>query len=357
MQKIKILFLVLSVLLLSAFSLQAAGQTAFVGRYYLQGVREVGSELLLRTDGSYAWMLAYGNQDHSSEGRWSRQGNSIVLTAALPSTTGPLFQLDTKKPTEPWSFEAEKALQEQVYAQQREELLKACPFLDTAEYASAPKMIGVPEPSKTEREQRADAALLKLNKATKVVEVAAAEAVKHNSQTAMQKAVEAMDQFQGAWLAAKETHWDAGRSGLKRPVLNLPQACQLPREPDVQRDKPDSWSKKGIGVVVLDSTSGAPLYRLKMAATLADGSRRDAGSAGGVSVIPLTGKEKPVALALTVIRGQVETVALPADAVPGRIHRVLVDAARLVPPFFSELRLEIEGNMLIWPETGGRYQH
>ncbi|MDK9719009.1 MAG: hypothetical protein OEL57_14065, partial [Trichlorobacter sp.] len=144
---------------------------------------------------------------------------------------------------------------------------------------------------------------------------------------------------------------------LKRPVLNLPQMCQLPREPDVKRDKPDSWSKKGIGVVVLDSTSGAPLYRLKLSAVLAEGSKRDAGSSGGVSVIPLFGKEKPVALALTAIRGQVETVDLPTDAVPGRIHRVLVDAARLVPPFFNELRLEIEGNALVWQETGGRYQH
>ncbi|MDK9719430.1 MAG: hypothetical protein OEL57_16230, partial [Trichlorobacter sp.] len=77
--------------------LQATEPDQLVGRYYLHGVREVGSELLLKNDGSYAWMLAYGNEDHTSEGRWSRQGNSIVLTAIVPTATGPLFQLDTKK--------------------------------------------------------------------------------------------------------------------------------------------------------------------------------------------------------------------------------------------------------------------
>ncbi|SJZ50022.1 hypothetical protein SAMN02745119_00782 [Trichlorobacter thiogenes] len=356
MQKIKILFLVLSVLLLSAFSLQAAEQPAFVGRYYLQGVREVGSELLLRTNGSYAWMLAYGNQDHSSEGRWTRQGDSIVLTAAVPSTTGPLFQLDTKKPTEPWNFEAEKALQEQLYAGQREAVLKACPFLDTAEYASAPKMIGVPESSKAERQQQADAALLKLHKATKAVELAAANAVKHNSQTAMQKAVEAMDRFQEAWLTAKETNGDAGRPALKRPVLHWPKSCQMPQEPDVQQDRPASWSRQGVGVVVRDSSSGSPLYRLKIGFVLADGARRAAVSSGAVAVVRLGAQEKVIALELKAGPGQLETLTLPPGTVSGSIYQLLVDASRLVQPFFRELRLEIEGNALVWPETGGRYQ-
>lgn len=356
MHKAKILFFVLAVLVLSAFRLQAAEQTAFVGRYYLHGVREVGSELLLRTDGSYSWMLAYGNQDHLSEGRWSRQGNRIVLTANLPTATGPLVWLDTKQKMISWSFEAEKALQEQRYLQQREQVLKACPFMDSADYASAPKMIGEPEPTKQEREQRADKALIELQVATKSLEQAAAEAVQQKTETAMHKAVEAMDRFQAAWLKAKEAGWDAGRPALKRPVPSLPKQCTVPQKPDLKPDKPDSWSKKGIGVVLLDNVSGSPLYRLQLTFNLADGTNRAVVSTGGVAVAPLEQQEKVVSFDLKLGQGKVETLSLPPDTLPGSIYQVRIDTTKLVQPFFRELLLEIEGNALVWPATGGRYQ-
>ena len=357
MNKMKMLFFVLSMLLLPAFSLQAAEQPSFVGRYYLQGVREVGSELLLRTDGSYAWMLAYGNQDHASEGRWTRQGNTIVLSAAVPSATGPLIWFDTNKKRIPWNFEAEQALQKQRYLQQREQVLKACPFMDTADYASTPKMIGESEPTKQEREQRAAKALLELQAATKTLEKAAAEAVQQKSETAMHGAVEAMERFQSAWLAAKETSWDAGRPAPKRPVLRLPEVCQLPKEPDVPQNKPAAWLRRGIGVTVRDHKSGSPVYRLPIRFVLADGTKRTAVSSGAVSAVWLGAQEKAVALELQAVPGQPETVALPPDVVAGNLYQLQVATARLIQPFFRELRLEIEGDTLVWPETGGRYQH
>ena len=356
MNRIKMLLLALSAVLLPAFSLQAAEQTSFVGRYYLQGVREVGSELMLRADGSYSWMLAYGNQDHLSEGRWSRQGNRIVLTATLPTATGPLVWFDTKQKKIPWSFEAEQALQEQQYLQLREQVLKACPFMDAADYASAPKMIGEPEPTKQEREQRADKALIELQVATKSLEQASAEAVQQKTEAAMHKAVEAMDRFQSAWLTAKEAGWDAGRPIPKRPVLSLPKQCRLPQKPDLKSDRPDSWSKRGIGVVLLDNVSGSPVYRLQTTFNLADGTKRAAVSSGSIAVAPLEQQERVVSFDLKLGQGKVETLSLPPDTVPGSIYSVRIDTSKLIKPFFSELVLEIEGNALVWPATGGRYQ-
>jgi hypothetical protein len=49
------------------------------GHYYLQGEREVGSELLLTPDGRFQYMLAYGALDETSAGQWRVENGSVVL--------------------------------------------------------------------------------------------------------------------------------------------------------------------------------------------------------------------------------------------------------------------------------------
>lgn len=51
------------------------------GHYYLQGRREVGSELLLEEGGRFKFALTYGAVDEFAKGRWSVSGNQLVLTA------------------------------------------------------------------------------------------------------------------------------------------------------------------------------------------------------------------------------------------------------------------------------------
>lgn len=64
----------LSVLL----SLSALAQDP-AGHYVLQGVMEVGSELLLKPDGTFEYMLAYGAADYWAKGTWKLEGNSVIL--------------------------------------------------------------------------------------------------------------------------------------------------------------------------------------------------------------------------------------------------------------------------------------
>ncbi|KJH57018.1 hypothetical protein [Acinetobacter calcoaceticus] len=52
---------------------------AWSGHYYLNGVMEVGSELLLQPDGKFKWMLAYGALDQYAEGTWWKNGHCIGL--------------------------------------------------------------------------------------------------------------------------------------------------------------------------------------------------------------------------------------------------------------------------------------
>lgn len=68
---------------------------AWTGHYYLQGVMEVGSELLLQDHGKFKWYLAVGSLDQYAEGTWWKNGNCIGLKA-LPKYTKQLEIFPTR---------------------------------------------------------------------------------------------------------------------------------------------------------------------------------------------------------------------------------------------------------------------
>ena len=55
----------LGLILIAASILNGADMT---GPYYLRGIMEVGSELLLRPDGTFEFMLSYGAADYWGRG-------------------------------------------------------------------------------------------------------------------------------------------------------------------------------------------------------------------------------------------------------------------------------------------------
>ena len=56
-----------------------ASEPALSGHYYLQGVMETGSELMLGGDGQFQWYFSYGALDLLAKGRWHREGDRVVL--------------------------------------------------------------------------------------------------------------------------------------------------------------------------------------------------------------------------------------------------------------------------------------
>ncbi|MCM2564799.1 copper resistance protein NlpE [Janthinobacterium kumbetense] len=66
-----------------SFSASAADSApaTLPGHYYLQGVMETGSELLLKKDGTFEWMLSYGNTDEQASGEWRVAGDVVTLEA------------------------------------------------------------------------------------------------------------------------------------------------------------------------------------------------------------------------------------------------------------------------------------
>src|SRR5258708_36623951 len=67
--------------LMALAMLTARGEDA-AGHYILKGVMEVGSELLLKSDGSFEYTLAYGAADYWAKGTWRHKDNTVVLNSA-----------------------------------------------------------------------------------------------------------------------------------------------------------------------------------------------------------------------------------------------------------------------------------
>ena len=57
----------------------AADEHKLAGHYYLEGIMETGSELLLKDDGRFQWYFTYGALDLAAEGHWRRDDGNVVL--------------------------------------------------------------------------------------------------------------------------------------------------------------------------------------------------------------------------------------------------------------------------------------
>ncbi len=84
----------------------SASTSSLAGHYYLSGVMETGSELLLKPDGTFEWFISYGAMDQFARGRWSSDGRTVILSADTPDDR-PLFAFRDVKP---WDAALEQAL-------------------------------------------------------------------------------------------------------------------------------------------------------------------------------------------------------------------------------------------------------
>ena len=75
----------------------APGDPKRVGHYYLNGVMEVGSELLLKPDGSFEFMLAYGALDQYGKGCWRVEGNRVLVIPAGRSAPAAQYSIEDSR--------------------------------------------------------------------------------------------------------------------------------------------------------------------------------------------------------------------------------------------------------------------
>jgi hypothetical protein len=80
------------------FTAAAFAQNA-AGHYVLTGVMEVGSELMLKPDGTFEYMLAYGAADYWAKGTWKQESNAVILHS--DGKEEPPFRLTKSEPGKP----------------------------------------------------------------------------------------------------------------------------------------------------------------------------------------------------------------------------------------------------------------
>jgi len=66
------------------------------GRYVLVDGHETGSELVLKPDGQFEYMLAHGAASYTARGKWRVSGETVVLTSKIPNA--PAFKLVKSSP-------------------------------------------------------------------------------------------------------------------------------------------------------------------------------------------------------------------------------------------------------------------
>lgn len=287
--------LILPVSTLAAGAHAATADAAFVGHYYLSGVMETGSELLLRPDGTFAWYISYGAVDQSAEGTWLRDGDAVVLTARQPDRSAPLFALGG---VDVWDADAENRLLGRLHDDAIAAWEERCGSAAEAVTAVVAPLVD-------------DAA------ATAPVE---APAPKANPAPAPGCA-----------------------------------PSDAPTEPtDANTLPPDRW-QGGIAIAVFAEQNGERMGVSRVTATLtyADGAVAKAETRRGWAFLPRKAGSRAIRLDLSAGFAEGRDASLPLPPTEQGVVRVALDARQVIPPAFTTLRLRIDGKALL-PEAFGR---
>lgn len=333
---------------------------AFVGHYYLSGVRETGSELLLDPNGTFEWSMSYGAVDQSAHGTWQRQGDRIVLDTAPPTVDRPLFAY---LKTAPWTVEAEQDAIRRRYEATADAVRAACPFRTDGWVSSPPAIAiyhGTPKPSAIVLRRRADSTRAAAIAArTRVERLAEQVMAKPASQRAEAEVTEAAQHRLSDWLIAKdEAQRAAGAAGLADPGLSdpaLPAACVMPAMKSAD-DDPRTWTG-GLGVRVSDPESGQGARDVRIRLRFADGRVETLVTArDGRAILPRNFAKGAVSATLHADYAQGRDATFTFAPVTSGILQFSIDASQLTEPPFATLTLTISGTSLIATDLGsGRY--
>lgn len=327
---------------------------ALVGHYYLSGVMETGSELLLRADGRFDWYISYGAVDQFVKGRWGRTGDTVTLVADVASKDAPLFRLDERAEWNEWAEERQRAMQRTQLA---DAIARRCPWIIAAA-SSAPLLLpdDPPKPGPAEI-ARAEAAKSAALKAQALAAQAMARAV---AEGAGEAEMAAADRAVSAWYEAQSGMDQAYRTAsLPTPVIGqpaLPAACQLPEQPDVRDIPRGSW-QRGIAVVVGDPAREMRFSRISVTFVYSDGHRETAQTSnGGLAFAPVRKGATVNQLELATPEPDQRQSVLTIDPLAEGIQTVVLDSSQIIAPAFEVMRLAVEGEHLLPPDfPRGRY--
>ena len=327
---------------------------ALVGHYYLSGVMETGSELLLKADGRFDWYISYGAVDQIAKGRWGRLGKAVTLVADQPAADAPLFRADE---VFPWDEAAEREQREYKRGQQMDLITARCPWnVSTAKSLWSYTLEDRP-PAGADELARASRTKLAAETARHEASRKLAAATAKNASDADRAAADAA---MAAWYSAQaemeQAHHDAN---LPEPDIgepDMPSACQQPAD-DTYEQIPEADWRRGVGVVVGDPARELRFSRVDVTFVFADGHRETTKTRrGGFAFAPIRESVEVNQLVLSIQEPVVRSETLSIKPMTDGIQAVIVDTQQIVEPAFSDMRLVVEGKDLI-PQNmpRGRY--
>ncbi len=331
----------------------------FAGHYYLSGIMETGSELLLRKDGRYQWYLSVGSMDQTSEGIWSYRDGKIVLLANAPEKDKPLFSLG---PMEPWNAELESAVLEDTIAAENEQVIQKCSFLsdivgeEVSDHALSPPYQDV-SLQLIAKAKQADAEELRLRTAYEDAARAAMDANPANLEL-HNIARGARLTWRLSWNLRRQTESDARLPFKTIAEPTLPANCQLNfSNGHVDTKAKDKWTK-GLAVKLFDPATGQAFNRIPVTFHLSDGSVQIRYTRPrGIAWIKMPDEKTVSAVTISLPDvSEPEPQKLSLDPVRLGLIPIHVNGNYGAEPAFEIMQLTVDGIALIAYEGRGKYE-
>lgn len=356
----------ISLFLLLILAGGARAQEGVAGHYYLNGVMEVGSELLLRDDGRFQWYLSYGALDQQAQGQWQQHDGRVTLQADAPGKNRPWAYL---KDSTDWDEEADHAWLLQAHAMAREAMHARCPFLDAgADVVSATVPVvdadGTTAHAPADLDHAIAAQESRLAGFVQRAEQAAAAAMSARGTpretAAMQAATQAMSDYWREQYALKDLYWQRPGPAPAYATLDLPPQCTEPAEPVRAADASQLTSPR-TAVLVRDEETDRSYEGMPITLLFADGQGQSLKSGeGGYAFAGQEGGAMPVTVRIggeEQVQAGLPVLSLPVPAGARRVLRIELDPPQTSA--FETMELRIEGDELIpiWPDgrEQGRY--
>jgi hypothetical protein len=330
----------------------------FIGHYYLSGIMETGSELLLRKDGRYQWYLSVGSMDQTSAGIWSYRNGKIVLLADAIAQA-PLLSLGKLLP---WSIEAERVVREDAIYAENMLVIEKCQFLSDAEAATAADSALSPPyqeitPELLAKARQADADELRLRKE---YELAANNALAPNADqpAAHEIARNARLAWRAAWNYRRQTESDARLGFQTTPEPVLPKQCELNfSDGYVDADKKEEWTN-GFAIQLIDPKTGTTFDRLPVTFLYSDGSQTKQITRGaGIAWVKIGDDKKVTGIVVDLSEAlDLQPQTLSFDAVSQGMMPINVNGEYGAEQAFEVMQLTVDGKDLVAYEGRGKYQ-
>lgn len=327
---------------------------SLAGHYYLSGVMETGSELLLKADGQFEWYISIGAMDQLAQGRWGRTGQTVTLATDAPSMDAPLFRADE---VFPWDADAERYLRELKRAELEEMIAARCPW----NIAPVSTLWSYDLENQTPADE---GQILKASEAKRAAEAARDEAARMIAAGSVASATgddraaasAAMDAWYDAHTVMAQAHHDAG---LPEPDIGspaVPPECTLPTD-ESYGDIPASQWRRGVAVMIGVPQSGLRLSGVEVTFVFDDGHRETRTTRDrGFAVVPVRQGVDVQQIVLAVSEPISQTETLTIKPLAEGVQAVIVDMQQIAEPVFDVMRLDVEGEDLIPQDMPrGRY--